>query len=350
MDEPKTKSRITLHMNRLNDDPWVPPIKHRRRFSAEEARILESEYDKNSSPTQERIQQIASSINTPRKIVTTWFQNRRAKHKRRQRVKRGSMSPAEGDVEVASSDATDSAVENYTPFDKDPMLTFTIDQGNHAANFKDSGNTKSSADYNKTEDSFLDDSNDLNVATGLYPSYYPQLLNPYPTFNLPYPEEMAHHCTVNEYTTSNMPISYLTTYLLAASPRPSSFLLYNTNLTKRQHPVVEPFQSVMDTHKAKQMKAFPYNDVEGPGQCLYTPLSSKTLSSVGAIPRSQMCSKPSDVLIEYYQGEKEEYCGNQLSSLTTEGHILNSEANSSTGKNNSESMLLLESLHMALNF
>ncbi|CEG83013.1 hypothetical protein RMATCC62417_16995 [Rhizopus microsporus] len=343
MDELKTKPRITLRMNRLDDDPWVPPIKHRRRFSAEEARILESEYDKNSSPTQERIQQIASSINTPRKIITTWFQNRRAKHKRRQKVKRGSMSPAEGDVEVVGSDATDSAVENCTPFDKDPMLTITMDQGNHTVSFKDSDN-------NKTEGSFLDDSHGLNAATDLYPSYYSQLLNPYPTFNISYPEEMARHSTVTEYTTSYMPTPYLTTCLLAASPRPSSFLLYNTNLTKRQHPIVEPFQSLMGMHKAKQMQVFPYNDMDDPGQCLYTPLSSKALDSIGAIPRAQMCSKPSDLLIEYYQGEKEEYYGNQLSSLTTEEHILNSEVNPSTGKNNSEGMLLLESLHMTLNF
>ncbi|CEG73457.1 hypothetical protein RMATCC62417_08836 [Rhizopus microsporus] len=350
MNEPKTKPRITLRMNRLDDGPWVPPIKHRRRFSAEEARILESEYDKNSSPTQERIQQIASSINTPRKIITTWFQNRRAKHKRRQRSKRGSMSPAEGDVEVVNSDAIDSAVENCIPFDKDPMLTITVDQGNHAASFKDPGNIKSSTSYNKTEDSFLNDFHGLNVATGLYPSYYSQLLNPCPTFNLPFPEEMAHHSIVNEYTTSYMPTPYLTTYLLAASPRPSSFLLYNTNLAKRQHPTVEPFQSLMNTHKAKQTQAFPYNDMDDPGQCLYTPLSPKALDSIGAMPRPQMCSKPSDLLIEYYQGEKEDYYGNQLSSLTTEGHILNSEVNPSTGKNNSEGMLLLESLHMTLNF
>ncbi|ORE09824.1 hypothetical protein BCV72DRAFT_52868 [Rhizopus microsporus var. microsporus] len=350
MNESKSKPRITLRMNRLDDDPWVPPIKHRRRFSAEEARILESEYDKNSSPTQERIQQIASSINTPRKIITTWFQNRRAKHKRRQRAKRGSMSPAEGDVKVVSSGATDSAVENCTPFDKDLMLTITMDQGNHAVSFKNSDNMKSVTSYNRTEGSFLDDFHSLNAITGLYPPYYPQLLNPYPTFNIPYPEEMAHRSTVNEYTTSYMSTPYLTTYLLAASPRPSSFLLYNTNPTKRQLDIVEPFQSLMDTHKAKQMQAFPYNDMDDHGQCLYAPLSSKALDCIDTISRSQMCSKPSDLLIEYFQGEKEECYGNQLSSLTTEEHTLNSEVNPSSGKNNSEGMLLLESLHMTLNF
>ncbi|KAG1471305.1 hypothetical protein G6F56_002201 [Rhizopus delemar] len=71
----------------LDEDMWVPPIKQRRRFSPEESHILEREYASNSSPTQEKIQQIANSINTPRKIVTTWFQNRRAKNKRKERIR-----------------------------------------------------------------------------------------------------------------------------------------------------------------------------------------------------------------------------------------------------------------------
>lgn len=74
------------------NESWVPKIKRRRRFSTEETKILEKEYDRNSSPNQEKIQEIANAISTPRKIVTTWFQNRRAKNKRKERAKVGSNS------------------------------------------------------------------------------------------------------------------------------------------------------------------------------------------------------------------------------------------------------------------
>ncbi|KAI8353217.1 hypothetical protein BD560DRAFT_291241, partial [Blakeslea trispora] len=57
-------------------------IKRRRRFSVQETNRLEEEYSLNASPSQQKLQQIANEIGTARKIVTTWFQNRRAKHKR----------------------------------------------------------------------------------------------------------------------------------------------------------------------------------------------------------------------------------------------------------------------------
>ncbi|GAA5804933.1 hypothetical protein HPULCUR_010443 [Helicostylum pulchrum] len=79
-------------------ESWVPKIKRRRRFSTEETKILEKEYYKNSSPNQEKIQGIANRISTPRKIVTTWFQNRRAKNKRKERTKEQVMKSG-GDEE-----------------------------------------------------------------------------------------------------------------------------------------------------------------------------------------------------------------------------------------------------------
>ncbi|KAI9256951.1 hypothetical protein BY458DRAFT_558256 [Sporodiniella umbellata] len=69
------------------ENVWITPVKQRRRFSPEESQILEKEYKTNPSPTQEKIQQIATLIDTPRKIVTTWFQNRRAKNKRKEKNK-----------------------------------------------------------------------------------------------------------------------------------------------------------------------------------------------------------------------------------------------------------------------
>lgn len=68
-----------------DDDPWLPIIKRRRRFTLEEANVLEAEYTNNSNPTHDTLQSLASSMNTSRKIITTWFQNRRAKNKRRAR-------------------------------------------------------------------------------------------------------------------------------------------------------------------------------------------------------------------------------------------------------------------------
>lgn len=80
----------TIYKNKQNmtEDIHVPPIKQRRRFSLEEAQFLEMEYNNNPSPTQDKIQQIASKINSPRKVVTTWFQNRRAKNRRRSKIQK----------------------------------------------------------------------------------------------------------------------------------------------------------------------------------------------------------------------------------------------------------------------
>lgn len=92
-------------MDDRSDSPpesWVPKIKRRRRFSTEETKILEKEYFKNSSPNQEKIQGIANRISTPRKIVTTWFQNRRAKNKRKERVKEKAIKM--GDYEDEEED------------------------------------------------------------------------------------------------------------------------------------------------------------------------------------------------------------------------------------------------------
>ncbi|KAI8970220.1 hypothetical protein BDF20DRAFT_112532 [Mycotypha africana] len=85
--EKKSVKQQQLPIQNLSssEDAWLPAIKRRRRFTAEETRVLEKEYEKNSSPNQEMIQAIANRISTPRKIVTTWFQNRRAKNKRKEK-------------------------------------------------------------------------------------------------------------------------------------------------------------------------------------------------------------------------------------------------------------------------
>ncbi|KAI9020702.1 hypothetical protein CLU79DRAFT_846338 [Phycomyces nitens] len=66
-----------------DNDSWSPRIKHRRRFSANEAALLEQQYAEEQSPSQHVLQNLADQMSTPRKTITTWFQNRRAKHRRR---------------------------------------------------------------------------------------------------------------------------------------------------------------------------------------------------------------------------------------------------------------------------
>lgn len=83
-----TTEMIYKNKQNMTEDIHVPPIKQRRRFSLEEAQFLEMEYKNNPSPTQDKIQQIASKINSPRKVVTTWFQNRRAKNRRRSKTQK----------------------------------------------------------------------------------------------------------------------------------------------------------------------------------------------------------------------------------------------------------------------
>lgn len=84
-----SSSQDDRHSPPFAEEDCLPAIKRRRRFTADETRVLEKEYEINSSPNQQKIQTIANSISTPRKIVTTWFQNRRAKHKRKAKLAKG---------------------------------------------------------------------------------------------------------------------------------------------------------------------------------------------------------------------------------------------------------------------
>ncbi|ORZ10511.1 hypothetical protein BCR42DRAFT_441128 [Absidia repens] len=61
---------------------WSPVIKSRRRFSARETQFLESEYAQDINPSSDKLEMMATTIGTTRRIITTWFQNHRAKGKR----------------------------------------------------------------------------------------------------------------------------------------------------------------------------------------------------------------------------------------------------------------------------
>ena len=63
-------------------ESWSPTIKSRWRFSIEELRVLEATYHHSSNPRQEIVNRLAYTLQCPKKTVTTWFQNRRAKLKR----------------------------------------------------------------------------------------------------------------------------------------------------------------------------------------------------------------------------------------------------------------------------
>ncbi|KAI9263171.1 homeobox domain-containing protein [Phascolomyces articulosus] len=63
-------------------ESWSPNIKSRWRFSADELRVLEASYQQSSNPRQDMIDQLSYTLKCPKKTVTTWFQNRRAKLKR----------------------------------------------------------------------------------------------------------------------------------------------------------------------------------------------------------------------------------------------------------------------------
>ncbi|KAI7890495.1 uncharacterized protein EV154DRAFT_564256 [Mucor mucedo] len=110
------------------DDSWVPKIKRRRRFTADETKILEGEYDKNPSPNQDKIQTIADIIKTPRKIVTTWFQNRRAKNKRKEKTRKEENAKGKLRVKCAIKDddnyideENETSSENYDDDLQDEM-------------------------------------------------------------------------------------------------------------------------------------------------------------------------------------------------------------------------------------
>ncbi|KAI8646923.1 hypothetical protein BD408DRAFT_439721 [Parasitella parasitica] len=74
--------RTCIGKDELKNDFWLPTIKRRRRFSIAEIKLLENEYSVSCNPNQEKVEEIAGKFKTNKKIITTWFQNRRAKNKK----------------------------------------------------------------------------------------------------------------------------------------------------------------------------------------------------------------------------------------------------------------------------
>ncbi|KAG2210777.1 hypothetical protein INT46_006847 [Mucor plumbeus] len=100
----------------LKNEYWLPKIKRRRRFSSNEIRLLETEYKVSCNPSQEKVEEIAEIFSTDKKIIITWFQNRRAKNKKLQSSPPLSNNQEEGedDDEEHHNDLDNSLTEMFT--------------------------------------------------------------------------------------------------------------------------------------------------------------------------------------------------------------------------------------------
>lgn len=69
-------------------EAWSPKIKPRWRFSPEDLTLLETSFVTESQhPSQRTVERLAAQLGSPRRTITTWFQNRRAKEKKKQAKK-----------------------------------------------------------------------------------------------------------------------------------------------------------------------------------------------------------------------------------------------------------------------
>ncbi|ORY95552.1 hypothetical protein BCR43DRAFT_506041 [Syncephalastrum racemosum] len=65
-------------------DAWSPKIKKRWRFTPEDLTVLETSFMTESQhPKQRTVERLAMQLGSPRRTITTWFQNRRAKEKKK---------------------------------------------------------------------------------------------------------------------------------------------------------------------------------------------------------------------------------------------------------------------------
>ncbi|KAJ8663771.1 hypothetical protein O0I10_000044 [Lichtheimia ornata] len=87
-------------------ESWSPEIKSRWRFSAEQHQALEEAYQEQRNPSQGEINWLAEELQSPRKTVVTWFQNRRAKERRRRGQRQRQESPHMAQAWVSSSSSS----------------------------------------------------------------------------------------------------------------------------------------------------------------------------------------------------------------------------------------------------
>ncbi|KAG0750163.1 hypothetical protein G6F62_002966 [Rhizopus arrhizus] len=280
------------------EDMLVPPIKHRRRFSPEETHILEKEYDRNPNPTQEKIQHIANGIGTPRKIVTTWFQNRRAKNKRKEKLK-----SQENKSLIVSCISVTSDTEHHA-----------LDETGQNTNIKEiemplNGPTVLEVDA-QTNSSALDDNSSSNFSPTTGPP--PLLTSSYASPHLGHSSIPSNHSI----------------FILPQSP---SVVFSNNVFIQQQHPSsFHPFPSFEDTYKVDQSSLYPTNTSNKSPISSSIPFyrsSANVNNSTTSNP--QICIKPTDLLIEYYNEERRY----RESLLNVSNHHNNLIASSSTRNN-----------------
>ncbi|CAO3702657.1 unnamed protein product [Rhizopus stolonifer] len=255
----------------LDEDMWVPPIKQRRRFSPEESHILEREYASNSSPTQEKIQQIANSINTPRKIVTTWFQNRRAKNKRREKIRMqeniNSMSAYNSATPTTELHAP---ATPSTPFDsKDISLVYK----NHSLKHGNSLPTELSNTYTLNDTSNTTDSSLLLSSLEFAHLYRTRALDQH---------------SIDQ--TSHQPFFSI--------HHPSTLVLDN-NSSMRQQCTPEPYPSY-SFEEAERLYSNAIGDKHSYPSYIPFYRSNTMTMDTSFSSSSHTCIKPTDLLLEYY--------------------------------------------------
>jgi hypothetical protein len=101
---------------------WTPVIKSRRRFSASETRYLRAEFEKHNNPPRATLQLIANTLGTTRRVVTTWFQNHRAKEKREKN--RGTRWQKKNGKKQKTEICMNAAFENGPPQQDSSATTF----------------------------------------------------------------------------------------------------------------------------------------------------------------------------------------------------------------------------------
>lgn len=119
--------------DQLGNDFWLPTIKRRRRFSSSEIKLLQKEYNINCSPCTEKIEEIADLFHTDKKIITTWFQNKRAKNKKLQAKSPKSVASVDGQEEEEPYEFEDDTATEVSNANTDmDMDTFHVMNGDTA--------------------------------------------------------------------------------------------------------------------------------------------------------------------------------------------------------------------------
>lgn len=130
LEETAFETKNDDHGSDNNDDDdndtnrsWSPVIKPRRRFSTDEILFLEEEYNKDINPSSDYMETIAEKLGTTRRVITTWFQNHRAKGKRTNpHISYKNTFSMRSDTQQTKDKTIDTCCMNLSAFENDPPL------------------------------------------------------------------------------------------------------------------------------------------------------------------------------------------------------------------------------------